>query len=325
VEPINTEILSRLENLTQELWCSDAGRVKPFIWEVAQQGELTTKNLLLFNEIWDRPSVKQVDLEAFSERLKERGGAYYSPIQLNEQRVRSLLDILQSKLTDLEIYLCYFPDVVFDIYIGKTQNDLWFGVCTPVEYEYRRMRNRFNYAFRAGNSENLLIKSSVVPDSDIIELQDPLMEEGFYPGEDMPDDEIFRWEIGESSDEVLEKILLSFKFLIVQEFQDIQEFVLNFDVNLRSLKEEGPWEKEIDVYIDPVSGEASEIEVDSDTPIYPRSKDYRELDSFLKCQLTNLRIYSIGVVLCHDYNVYVVGNTPTGDWAGVVLNAKSYR
>lgn len=316
MKSINKEIFNRLEQLTKGLSCGDSGKVKPFIWEVAESGELTTKNLLLFNQVWGRQSITKIDLETFLERLKDRGQYYYSHVGLSEQKVRTLIDILQCKLVDIEVYLCYFPDSIFDIYIGKTENDVWFGVCTPVEYDYWEMKKRF----REGYSQKFLINSSIAPDMDIIELQDPLMSEGFYPDEEMRESRRFRWEIGESPDEVLEKIFLPFKFLVVREFQDIQEFALNFDVELRSLEEEGPWEKEIDVYIDPESGEASEIEVDGNTPLYPRSRDYRELDSFLKSELTNLRIYAIGVTSSLDYNVYVIGNTSVGDWAGVILN-----
>lgn len=111
-------------------------------------------------------------------------------------------------------------------------------ICTPVSYGYYDLAGRFPQ----GSSERFLIKNLVSPDSEILELQKQLVAEGFSPDPDKR----FRWEIGQSSDEVIEKILISFKFLVIQEFEDIQKLALQFDLELRNLEEEGGG-REIDI------------------------------------------------------------------------------
>ncbi|MGB3204098.1 MAG: nuclease A inhibitor family protein [Crinalium sp.] len=319
MKPTNAEIFRILNELTAGKKFTDYDSVvQPFVWEVVEQGELTAKKLLLSNQIWNKPSLKVQTIETFLQELEQRGNCYNYLI-LPEERIKFLLSILQSKLTDIQIYLGYFPDNTFEVYVGKTKNNVWFGICTPVSYGYYDLARRFPQ----GSSERFLIKNPVSPDSDILELQNQLVAEGFFLDDEFSEKR-FRWEIGQSSDEVLEKILSSFKFLVIQEFEAIQILALQFDVELRNLEEEGGGrEIDIEFYVDPDSGEEWEIEIYRRTPPeYPRNKDYRAIDSFLKSRLTNLRIYAIGAVTCRIFNIYVIGNTEEEDWAGVLLNVE---
>lgn len=127
MKPTNIELFRRLKQFTQELKFADYGFVEPFIWEVVEQGELTAKNLLLSNHIWNKPSLEFKSIDTLLQEL-EPDGKGYKYTRWNEKNFNLLLSILQSKLTDIQIYFGYFPDDTFDVYVGKTKNNVWFGI-----------------------------------------------------------------------------------------------------------------------------------------------------------------------------------------------------
>lgn len=63
MKPASAEMVANLAWFTQGLVFPKYGRIHPFIWEVAERGELTAERLMLSNQIWNNKSLKlkQVD------------------------------------------------------------------------------------------------------------------------------------------------------------------------------------------------------------------------------------------------------------------------
>lgn|GEM_PF-4452729 len=60
---------------------------------------------------------------------------------------------------------------------------------------------------------------------------------------------------------------------------------------------------------------------DEDSDEMDELKNLQALDEFLATNLTDLRTYIVGVAVCYFY--FVIGQTSTGDWAGIISKSVS--
>lgn len=216
VNSSSENLYNSLQQLIRSLQFSDRGKIQPFIWDTEKHGELTTKNLLIHNTIWGNQSLKSIDMSSF---LAERR-------EFAKYDIESLIDILQTKIDQIQYYIGYFPDERFDIYTGKTDKDIWFGILAPFDYDKHIVRKRF----KAKSSEQLTSKISFEIDNTIQQLKSLLEENSFSQ------DQGFCSETGETEAVVIEKLLKPSKFLIVQSFEGVHKLALQFDPELRNIE-----------------------------------------------------------------------------------------
>ena len=220
---------------------------------------------------------------------------------------QTLLTILQSNLIEINSYRAYFPDNGFDVYIGKTQDSDWFGICSRFHYD------RHN-AYGGGH----LKTNTSFPSGAALHLIGTIEKAGF-PLARGYNFEKWMWEVAETREQIIEKLLTSVGFLIIQEFQGIQRLAANFASELQDIEEHNY--SNSTYYYDP----EADIEYDIDAALllgYPPEKDYRDLDEFLQSTLTNLRVYIIGATSSGEFDIYVLGSTQDGDWAGVLVDVE---
>jgi hypothetical protein len=307
VKPSTAAVKNSLKQLTQGLTFTEYGGINHFIWEVEEKGKFGIKELLLSNFIWGNPSLKLISGDVLKDFL--RGAEYDS--RLSEFDITLLLTILQSSLSELKCYRAYFPDSVFEIYIGNIQ-DTCFGLISPIDYDKHGTGKRF----RDGASLRLLESRNLESNSYILELINQLEANRFSRQNG------FIWEVGEDDDNVLERLLAPSKFLVIQNYVSIQNLAKQFDPELRNIEEERSiYDTEVD-YVDPETGLEFELEVTASgsAPSYPTAKNYRDLDTFLQSHLSNLQVYAVGATASTEFNMYVIGTMLDGDLAGVLLH-----
>ena len=128
-------------------------------------------------------------------------------------------------------------------------------------------------------------------------------------------------------EEIVEKILASINFFIIQEFNGIQNLAIEFSPGFCDRVEY------INNYCDTPSSyydeeTGIEYEIDRGTreehplPEYPKNKDFRNLDHWLELFLNDLVVYIIGANSNTEFDIYVLGYTQEGDLAGVLIDVK---
>ena len=301
----NAELLANLKSFTQGLVFSDdeRGSLNPFVWDVSERGKLTAEKLMLSNNIWGTKSLKRVTFDVFLEKASE------------DKQTKGLLKILQSHLTNIEIYQAYFPDDVFNVYIGKTCEEDWFGLCSPFDS---------GKDYSGGTSEKFIIKN-VSPSQAILNLLEELQNNSLsLTNQYAKYQRKWIWQYADTKDKLIEKLMGSVKFFTTQEYKSMLNVAAKYSSELRDIEKEIEYRETI--YFDEETG--IEYEIDIEPPIeieYSPGTDYRELDDFLESTLTNLRVYTIGANSSCDFHIYVLGNTQDGDWAGVLIDVKLNR
>ena len=311
MKPYNEELFANLKCLTQGLVFSDdeRGSQNPFVWDVSERGELTAEKLMLSNKIWGSKSLKRVTFDVFLEKVSK------------DKQTQALLKILQSHLTNIEIYQAYFPDDVFNVYIGKTREEDWFGLCSPFESGDKD--------YSGGTSENFIIKN-VTPSQAILNLLEELQNNSF-PLTNQYAKYQRKWmrQYADTKDKLIEKLMDSVKFFTTQEYKSMLNVAARYNNELAYVESETEYisrHNSETSYFDEETGIEYEIEMEPTIEIeYPPGTDYSELDDFLKSTLSNLRVYTIGANSNSDFHIYVLGNTQDGDWAGVLIDVKLNR
>ena len=306
----NAELVANLKSFTQGLVFSDdeRGSLNPFIWDVSERGELTAEKLMLSNKIWGTKSLTRLTFDVLLEKASK------------DKQTKALFKILQSHLTNIEIYQAYFPDDVFNVYIGETREEDWFGLCSPFESGDKD--------YSGGTSEKFIIKN-VSPNQAILNLLKEL-QNNYFPLTNQYASYQRKWmrQYAETKDKLIEKLMDSVGFFITQEYEGIQYIAAKYSSELRDIEYNNSHRDIETPYFDGETYIGYEIDVYIERPIeieYPPGTDYRELDDFLKSTLTNLRVYTIGANSSCDFHIYVLGKTQDGDWAGVLIDVKLNR
>ena len=306
----NAELLANLKSFTQGLVFSDdeRGSLKPFVWDVSERGKLTAEKLMLSNKIWGTKSLTRLTFDVFLEKASE------------DKQTKALFKILQSHLTNIEIYQAYFPDDVFNVYIGKTREEDWFGLCSPFESGDKD--------YSGGTSEKFIVKN-VSPSQAILNLLKEL-QNNYLPLTNQYAKYQRKWmrQYADTKDKLIEKLMDSVGFFITQEYEGIRNIAAKYSSELRDIEYNNSHRDIETPYFNGETYIGYEIDVYIERPIefeYSPGTDYRELDDFLKSTLTNLRVYTIGANSNSDFHIYVLGNTQDGDWAGVLIDVKLNR
>lgn len=285
----NQNLKAKLEKNTNKLGrlFGFDGKVSPYFWEISEKGELTAKKILLNNEVWDLKSLEQISIEHFLNWLENRKKLYSQ----HDSKYYQLIDIFQSHLSDLQIYRAYYVDKVFTIFTGKTKDNNYFALCEP--FPELNQLGRYPNAYK-DTSDKFLIPDvsndeafiSIVQD---LELHKFKVIKGFSGNDD-----VYMWEMAETEDLAIEKVLASAKFLITHDFDGFVNLGNSVNMELTEFNELGEEFQD----------------------------DYKELELFLLQELTNQRVYIIGTPLHNKFDMYVLGNDSDNDWVGILINVE---
>lgn len=306
MKPVNEEINSILANLAKGLKFADLGKLSPFIWETEVQGELTTEKLILLNKVWGIYSLELIDIDSF-----------------NQPSWLPIIDAIKASLEEIEVYQAYFPDNGFCIFIGKATDGEWFGISSSFNYELKTSGRNY-----VGGISNQFLREEITSYSQsALKLIEFLEKSVYIDLLQKNDRQKFTWCVTETREGVLEKVLASVNFLIIQEFNGIQNLATRFSPQLRDIVEciNNYWDTPSS-YFDEETG--IEYEIDRETrdeyplPEYPKNEDFRSLDDWLESFLNNLVVYVIGANSNTEFNIYVLGYTQEGDLAGVLIDVK---
>lgn len=193
MKPANAEMVANLAWFTQGLGFPEfygSRSIRPFIWEVAERGALTAEHLMLSNVIWENKSLKLTQVDNSS--------------KFSWAQRQLLLKKISSNLTEINVYEAYFPDHCFDVYIGKTQDNDWFGICSRFDPD------RKSYGSRSQK------KYTSSPSGAALHLIDTIEKAGF-PLVRGYKFEKWMWEVAETREQIIEKLLTSIGFLIIQQ------------------------------------------------------------------------------------------------------------
>jgi Nuclease A inhibitor-like protein len=285
----NAELLTKLTELARDLEfpvsCS-SHPIHPFIWEIEAQGELSIENLLKTetpNFLGYSEGGKIMitgDLEEYWQFVISQA-ENRSPETLHSYQ--TLIDLLQSHLTNIEllkIRTLNDPDNSFHIIVGMTKSGEWIGICPNIPTDAEDCDQMGIY-----NTEQIFL-TAYQPQTEITvnllnRLQPILQDLEFY------EPEIF----GFYTDKGWTVRVGTTREVMIHSLLEAIGFARTFPV-CKLFHEEEYYEEELE-----------------------DAKVYLVLDEFLAENMTNLRTYMFGMTV--SYVFYIIGQTPSGDWAGV--------
>ncbi|HLP86988.1 MAG TPA: nuclease A inhibitor family protein [Nostocaceae cyanobacterium] len=285
----NAELLAQLTELTKDLEfpvsCSDYS-INPFIWEVEERGELNIENLLKtetpnFSEYSAGGIIMRTgNLEEYLQYLLSEAEKRSSEIR---EKYQTLINILQTNLTNLEllkIRTLHDPKDNFHIIVGMTSSGEWVGISPNIPADAEDCDQMGIY-----NTERILLPEYEPQTEVTINLVNrlkPILEDlEFYEPEifGFYTDQGWTIRVGETRE------------LMIHGLLDAIDFVRTFPL-VKFFHEEEYYEDEIE-----------------------DARVYQVLDEFLEENISNLRTYMVGMTV--SYVFYIIGQTPSGDWAGV--------
>lgn len=297
----NAALFAQLTKLTQGLdfpISCGSNPIHPFIWEVETLGEFNIENLLKtetpnFSEYREGGKIMQIgDLEAFW---------YFNLTQVkkhnpeNLRNFQTLINLLQSHLKNLEalkIRTLYNPEDYFHIIVGQTESREWVGIeanipadshdCVSMGIRNSEQIKQSEYQPQTEDTTNLVKRLQQI--SQDLEFFEP---ENFmsYPLKGG----IVR--VGATRASVIHSLLEALGF--AKTFPVCKFF----------------YEREY----------YEELDIEEDDELKAVFQGYLVLDEFLSENLSNLRTYMLGMMVCYFF--YIIGQTSSGDWAGVTSYA----
>ncbi|MCU0570571.1 MAG: nuclease A inhibitor family protein [Oculatellaceae cyanobacterium Prado106] len=206
-ETLRQRLQEAIENLEPLFGREHA--VTPYFWETAEKGTFTLASLLLENQVEDYPSLTPISYDAYLQRVQSR--ELFNDPKVGEWR--ELAQILATYLDELQIYLVYYFDECFYVYLGKTE-EVWFGLCEP--YPDLKPFQTFSDNATSEGSLNRVSPGTSSPRPQLVEVlenHDFSLTRGL--GETY---ESYIWETAETQSSLLETILTSARFLTTVEF-----------------------------------------------------------------------------------------------------------
>jgi Nuclease A inhibitor-like protein len=274
----NAELAEELANIADNLIFGEDGSIRPFIWEISERGEWSLYNLVMQNQVWEIPSLRVENFEDFNP---------IAPSNLREE-FQEIFEVLKSCIGDVEFYVVYYPDEIFCLFLGRTTDGYWIGVGSGFNFDQYA-----SYVANFETPENLRITDDISPSQAALQVKSNLEQRGFSETKLPVWDAANRWDekrcvfvVAQQKELLIEKLLTSVKFLVVQDFGE--------GINVLG----------------------SRFYASEDDP----KRDYQELDRVLQSRLTNLRLYMVGLPSVAEFEIYIVGNTPSGDYGGVLVN-----
>lgn len=284
MKPKTAELLAQLRELTQGLSfpISESDYwVKPFVWDVDQQGEFTLEKFL----ISQTPNFSYY----------RSGGQIMQPLTLDEywqysfhavqqnpeisQQYETLRELLQTYTVNLEgakIRTLNDPKDSFPILLGQTKSGEWIGISPEVYADFEQWEG-----------------------GDTMTAGEPLLTP------ELPQTELTK-ELLDQLEPILPNLLLdaSPSWYLLKGF--IVRVGSNRESMLTILLDNLGFARTVPFCQFAYFDEYDEIE----------ERETRErLDQFLTSNLSNLRTYLLGICTC--YHIYTMGQTSDGDWVGV--------
>jgi hypothetical protein len=285
----NTELLAQLTELTKDLEfpvsCS-SNPIHPFIWEVNVQGELNIENLIKtetpnFLEYSEGGEMMRTgDLEAYLQFLLSQAEKHSSETLQNYQ---TLIDLLKSRLSNLEllkIRTLHDPRDSFHIIIGITTSGEWIGISPNIPTECDDCGQMGIY-----NSDQIFLteyQTQTEATANLVNRLQPILQDlDFFEPEIWGFYTNKGWtvRVGATREEMIHSLL------------EAIGFARTFPV-VKLFHEEEYYEDEVE-----------------------DARVYQVLDEFVEANISNLRTYMLGMTV--SYVFYIIGQTPSGDWAGV--------
>ena len=282
MKPENVALAGELAVVTDNLTFGYDGRISPFIWEIEEKGAWSAYNLVMQNKVWGNPSLKVCNFEEYSQGANNKA---------EKDKAQALYEILKFHLEDFEFYVAYYSDDSFYIHVGKTSDGDWIGIGTEFDFD--------PHASLIGHyetSESCQFKKAL-PSSAALQVISNLEQAGFSEAKvpvwhidylRLDKKKKYIYCVSQQKEELVERILIASRFLAIRELG------------------EG------------IDALGNEFAVCEDDP----QKDYKQLDRLLKSRLTNLRIYMVGLPSSGEFDIYALGNTSTGDYAGVLIDVE---
>lgn len=285
----NAELFARLTKLTQGLEfpisCS-SNPIHPFIWEVETQGELNIENLLKtptpdfcgYRE--GGKILRNGDLEEYWQLVLSQAQNQSTETLQNYQ---TLINLLQFHLTNLEllkIRTLHDPKDNFHIIVGMAASGEWVGISANIPADSEDCGQMGIY-----NSQQIK-ESEYQPENEatanlVDRLQQVLQDLDFF------EPEIF----GFYTDKGWTVRVGATRATMIHSLLEAIGFARAFPVCKMFHEEE---------YID------EELE---------DAQVYLVLDEFLEENIRDLRTYMFGMTV--SYVFYIIGQTSSGDWAGI--------
>ncbi|MFB2838585.1 nuclease A inhibitor family protein [Floridanema evergladense] len=286
----NAELFAQLTEVTKDLEfpisCS-SNPIHPFIWEVETLGEFNIESLLKtttpdFSEYSEGGKImRNGDLEAYWQLVLLQAQKH-SPETL--QKYQTLINLLKSHLTNLEllkIRTLHDPKDNFHIIVGQSASGEWVGISANIPADNEDCGQMGIY-----NSEQIFVNQYQPETEATANLVDRLQQLSQHL--DFFEPEIF----GFYTDKGWTVRVGATRESMIHSLLEAIGFARTFPV-CKMFHEEEYYDEE----------ELSDAQV------------YLALDEFLLANISNLRTYMFGMTV--SYVFYIVGQTSSGDWAGV--------
>ncbi len=214
-----------------------------------------------------------------------------APSNLRDE-YQEIFDVLKSCVEEFEFYVVYYPDEIFCLFLGRTTNSDWIGVGSGFVFDQYA-----SYVANFETPENLRV-DDISPSQAALQVKSNLEQRGFSEAK-LPvwnvanrwDEKRYVFKVAQQKELIIEKLLTSVRFLVVQDFGE--------GINVLGSRFYSP----------------------ENNP----KRNYQELEQVLQSRLTNLRIYMVGLPSVAEFDIYVVGNTPSGDYVGVLMDVPLNR
>jgi hypothetical protein len=292
VKSSNKHIKSQLGETVEALGRSFGwdGEIRLFFWEVAEKGELAADKILLENKFENIPSILAVSMDEYVDRLATRQKRFGG---LRENRLYTLADLLESNLSEFQIYQAYYLDDIFYFYVGKI-DEIWFGLCET--FPALIHLNRVTHVHRT-TSDKFLVPSIVGCEMKVAFLLEELRKNDFLTTSKFGcdgdlDENLYMWDCAATKSLLIEKLLTLARFLTRFEFVDIA----NLKESVR------------------LSGDT---EVEEERGLMD---NYQALELYLQNHLTDQQVFVVGPPSQKSFELYLLGRDQDNDWAGVSVH-----
>ncbi len=286
----NEESKVHLEKITEGLGriFGFDGEITPYFWEIAEKGELTGDRILLEDKIWGSPSLQPVSLNKYLDWLTTEQYGRFGGLDRNS--IDYFVEDFGSILSEFQIYMAYYVDEIFHIYLGKV-NDNWFGLCQGFDGLSERIR--YPNIYKRTSDKFLTADTTVGFETLVNYLLDASAKGSFLMSRDLSSSHRdYMYDMAETQTLMIEKVLTSSGFLTRFEFDSF--------ANLQ----------------DSIHVMASDVELLEE---FELTKKYKDVEQYLYEELTDTQVFIIGPPSNSVFHIYVLGKDKDNDWAGILI------
>lgn len=141
-------LLRELRGVVEDLVYSSESEypIEPFVWEIAESGELTLDKLLQSEGF-----LRQVEIDdVFPQHLKFPRENHPEELQAEDHKQQELIDFLRSRCKSVQVYLarkndgCDDPETEFESFpliLAETKTGEWVGIAPEVDTDFETRMN----------------------------------------------------------------------------------------------------------------------------------------------------------------------------------------